>query len=484
MTISLSLGADQERVLRLRSLHGRVPGDRVPDLDRPLGEAIGVRERPRPELAGAVADRPALGVVAPFVRVAMLLVDVDLRLEGLTVRVAGPGRGDRGAPRPRPRSDGARRGSGSGSPIVTVRVGGDVEAAADRDDHHHRVALERRRRHVRVPEARSPLVPAGEDREREDAVDLEARARARPPSRARSSPAAGCGSSPRARGSCRPRARASGPVRPRSAACAAPAARRSGRRPVRSRRWRAFETSTEAVESGVRSGPRTTAPRPPRTRPRRGSPRPRAGAPRCSSRHQVGAVGGDERGEERRIGSAQDDVLDSRGDPADQELPGEQDAAAAAVGEVGADALELLGRPRRHGSGSGSSLLHRVVGGDVGSRTGDDSEREARRRRRTRRRSTNPAASEARYWTQAAMSTGWPTRPTACCSATSSRAVAGIGLRVEVAAGHPGVDVAGADAVAADPVLAVLGGDRAGQRDHAALRRAVGRRARARPRNR
>ena len=350
--------------------------------------------------------------------------------------------------------------------------GGDVEAAADRDDHHHRVALERRRRHVRVPEARSPLVPAGEDREREDAVDLESRGelgRHLAPGH------------PRPQGADRvlERAAAVGPelAHPGLFALGQPHAQllqlvgaivaRSG---TVVGELRDFD---EPVESGVEVAlvPRRLD----HLEPDLARVLLALEAARLDvGRHQVGAVGGDERGEERRIGSAQDGVLDPRGDPADQELSGEQDAAAVAVGEVGADALELLGR--LGGTGLGRAHLSSI---------GCGRERRVTDGRRLRARGppsttnaapvTNPAASEARYWTQAAMSTGWPTRPTACCSGDLVAGGGGIGLRVEVAAGHPGVDVAGADAVAADPVLAVLGSDRAGQRDHPTLGRAVGR---------
>src|SRR5919201_2104245 len=48
-----------------------------------------------------------------------------------------------------------------------------------------------------------------------------------------------------------------------------------------------------------------------------------------------------------------------------------------------------------------------------------------------------------------------------------------VGLDLEVALRHPGVDIAGADAVASDPVAAVLERDRAGEVDHTALRGAV-----------
>jgi hypothetical protein len=146
----------------------------VPDLHRPLREAIRRGQRSWSELARAIADRTTLSVISPLVVVAARLIHVELRLKGLAVGVSRPRGEDR-----RPLGFGRDQ-----VPLRQVRIRfpyghrprrGDVESAPDADDHHQRVALERRRGHVRMSVAAPAMVAAGEDRVREDAVDLQPR---------------------------------------------------------------------------------------------------------------------------------------------------------------------------------------------------------------------------------------------------------------------------------------------------------------------
>ena len=76
------------------------------------------------------------------------------------------------------------------------------------------------------------------------------------------------------------------------------------------------------------------------------------------ARHQIGAVVGHQRREERRILAAQNRVLHSRRDPADKELAAEQHAAAIPVRDVGANALKLL--DRLGGTGLGGTHLSSI----------------------------------------------------------------------------------------------------------------------------